>query len=66
MSHSYKTLYNNPTGNDTLAFILGVYWDNAFNEDELQKMCDFFAEQKELKEAQQLVLQSLIQKTDEW
>ena len=41
MSHSYKTLYNNPTERMKV-FYPWCYWDNAFNEDELKKMCDFF------------------------
>ena len=41
MSHSYKTIYNNPTERMKV-FYPWCYWDNAFNEDELKKMCDFF------------------------
>ena len=35
MSHSYKTLYNNPTERQKV-FYPWCYWDNAFNEDELK------------------------------
>ena len=41
---SYNTIMNNPWEKHTCVYPW-VYWDNAFNEEELQKMCDYFAEQ---------------------
>ena len=44
MSHSYKTIYNNP--NERMRkFYTWCYWDGAFNDDELKKMCDYFTSQ---------------------
>ena len=40
---SYNTIMNNPWERHTCVYPW-VYWDNAFNEEELQKMCDYFAE----------------------
>jgi len=41
---SYNTIMNNPWERHTCIYPW-VYWDNAFTEEELQKMCDYFAEQ---------------------
>ena len=42
MSHSYKTIYNNP--NERMRkFYTWCYWDNAFTNEELDKMCEYFA-----------------------
>jgi len=37
MSHSYKTLYNNPVERQRY-FYTWCYWDNAFNEEEMDKV----------------------------
>lgn len=41
---SYTTIMNNPWERNVITYPW-VYWDNAFTEEELQKMCDYFAEQ---------------------
>ena len=42
MSHSYKTIYNNP--NERMRkFYTWCYWDGAFNDEELAKMCEYFS-----------------------
>lgn len=41
MSHSYRTIYNNPNERQRM-FYPWCYWDGAFTDDELKKMCDFF------------------------
>ena len=42
MSHSYKTIYNNP--NERMRkFYTWCYWDGAFTNEELDKMCEYFA-----------------------
>lgn len=41
---SYTTIMNNPWERNTITYPW-VYWDGAFSEEELKKMCDYFAEQ---------------------
>ena len=41
MSHSYKTIYNNPTER-MRKFYTWCYWDGAFTDEELDKMCEYF------------------------
>lgn len=42
MSHSYKSIYNNPTERQRI-FYPWCYWDGAFTTEELDKMCEYFA-----------------------
>jgi PKHD-type hydroxylase len=44
MSHNYKTIWNNPVERQVVIYPW-CYWDNAFNEDELKKMCDYFSQE---------------------
>lgn len=41
---TYKNLYNNPWERSQITYPW-VFWDNAFTEEEITKMCDYFAEQ---------------------
>jgi PKHD-type hydroxylase len=41
---SFTTILNNPWERHTVTYPW-VYWDGAFSDEELQKMCDYFAEQ---------------------
>lgn len=41
---SYMTIMNNPWERNAITYPW-VYWDGAFSEEELKKMCDYFAEQ---------------------
>ena len=42
MSHNYKTIYNNP--NERMRkFYTWCFWDGAFTNEELDKMCDYFS-----------------------
>lgn len=41
MSHSYRTIYNNPNERQRM-FYPWCYWDGAFTNEEIDKMCEFF------------------------
>jgi hypothetical protein len=38
---TYKTLYNNPNERSQITYPW-VFWDNAFTDEEIEKMCAYF------------------------